>query len=206
MLSAVNALESVTTSHLTNGTPAFDSYNANVPLDNGTKVPVAVTVVSAPYITVPFDVALSNFGGFYAGFNLMAVRPAVGDAFKLKVTYSNGTSEFLTSSVTGVLDSFAQNPTTSGANPNIPTFNWAAPAVPPGPYTYRLNVRQQNGSQAWDYPRDSGIPSTQTSVAYNFDGRANPVLLVTGTVYDWTITVRDSNRNEAQRQSSYKPL
>ncbi len=200
-LTAAGAIERVTTSHWSDGTN--QSYNANVAVNSGTKLAVAVTIVSAPYIAVPFDMSKDwNFG---AWLNLMAVRPNVGDAFKVKVTYSDGTSEYLTSSVTGVLDNFAQTPTTSGGNRNIPTFNWAAPATPPAPYTYKLWVSQNTGGQVWNYPNDGDMPSTQTSVVYNADGRANAASLVTETPYNWTITVRDANGNEAQRQSSYTP-
>ena len=94
----------------------------------------------------------------------MSVSPNVGDAFKVEVTYSDDTSEYITPSVTGVLDSFATNLTTSGANRNIPTFNWTAPASPPTFYTYELRVEQSTGGRVWEYPDDGDMPSTQTSV------------------------------------------
>ena len=204
-LTAAGAVEQVTTNHSSNGTPAQDYYNANVDVNNGTKLAVAVTVVSAPYIAVPFDMS-NPYGSFYTGFGLSSVRPNVGDAFKVKVTYSDGTSEYLTSSVTGVLDSFATNPiVTPTPSANVPTFSWAAPTTPPASYTYKLNVNQNAVGQVWNYPQDNGMPSTQLSVVYNFDSRANPASLVTGTMYNWTISVRDANRNEAQWQSSYTP-
>ena len=110
-----------------------------------------------------------NFG---AWLNLMSVKPNVGDAFKVKVTYSDNTSEYITPSVTGVLDSFATNLTTSGANRNIPTFNWTAPASPPSSYAYGIRVNQGTGNRVWEYPDDGDMPSTQTSVVYNVDGNA----------------------------------
>lgn len=203
-LAAVSETAFVYTNHQFDGVTS--NYNLNLGTNDGTKRAVAVTLFSGPNATVPWDIGATN--GNWSGIGLGPTAPVVGDTYGFKVTFSDGTTQNISGSVTGVLStsnmptSLTVNTTTSRT---IPTFTWAAPASPPaGVYTYRLNL---NGSGAnWDYPQDNGLPSTTLSAVYNADGNANPASLVTGTAYTWQVQVQDANNNSATFQApTYTP-
>lgn len=200
-LSSANAKAEVNTNHGSNG--SSDWYNLNMQVNDGIKRAVAVTLVSGKDIPVPLD--LGEDWEFRTWQSLNTTVPTVGASYVFKVTYSDGTTENISASVTGVLgtSAMAQNlvvDITSGAS--TPTFTWAAPSVPPASYTYRVGLF---GNAFWWYPQDDGLPSTTLSALYNADGGANPSSLATGVSYTWEIQVEDANGNSASLQSTYTP-
>ena len=163
------------------------NYSLNLGINDGIKRSVAVTLISGLNVAVPFDMGADTNNNTM---NVqLSITPAVNDSYVFKVTYSDGTTQNITGSVTGVLsslNSFAQTlvaQTTTPGTTTVPLFTWAAPVSPPTPYTYKLNLF---GSDAnWNYPKDNGLPSTTTplQVLYNADGNASKSSLTSGNTY-----------------------
>ena len=62
------------------------------------------------------------------------------------------------------------------------------------------------GSSIWYYPEDSyGVPSTTLSVLYDVDSNASQSALTIGTLYRWSVRVRDANGNTASQVVTYQP-
>ncbi len=201
-LSGGNASVRIATEHqVQQGVPGLDSYSLQSRVSGQVKLPVAVTLYSGLNLAVPADIG--KYYDFDLWSNLGGTRPGVGDAYRFKIWYSDGTSELKTGSIAAVLDSFAQSlSVTATPSANVPTFNWLAPTSPPTSYTYRLSVY---GNANWWYPQDNGMPSTQTSAVYNADGNANPPSLVAGTTYNWSVVVQDQGGNQASVWTTYMP-
>jgi hypothetical protein len=206
---SVSATGSVITHHtLFSGA---HTYYINVSLAMGTKQPTSMILFSGKNVAIPFDMAAdrnNNFNPFYNN----SVAPAVGDVYLFRVRFSDGTFEVIPATVTAVLSSFAQSltmVTTGAGSKTVPQLTWTAPVSPPppSPYTYAVGVFNSSGPGFWYYSGSgSGIPSSQTNVVYNFDGNASPNgPLTTGTIYNWSVEVRDSNGNSAQNQTTYTP-
>jgi hypothetical protein len=196
----------VTTNHWKSGTS--ENYNLNFEINRSKKLPVKVVFTGGPNLFSPVDIAKQvDWPGYFAWVDLGSTRPAMGDTYTFNVTYSDNSSENLTSAVTGVLDSFAQNLSPTGSCVSTtPTFTWNAPASPPSTYGYRLSIEdQQGGGRIWEYPEDGLMSSSQTSVLYNVDGEASQPALTSGVTYNWSITVVDANWNSATYQVSCTP-
>ena len=148
MLTAASAATFVTTNHSLSG--STNTYDINVGVNLEHKLPVSMTLFSGPNVAVPFDMdGGTNNNDFQPIFN-NSVRPLVGDLYQFLVTYSDGTTQVLSNSVSTVLDSFAQNlqmnsPVAGSAT--VPVLNWQAPAAPPAFYTYKVKLNSFNGSQ-----------------------------------------------------------
>jgi hypothetical protein len=204
-LSGINAIAAVMTDHQ-QVSGASDSYRIEMDVYTATKRPVAVTLVSGPNAAVPADAGKNPWGFNVSNFN--TPRPTMGDAYAFKVIYSDATSETLIGTVSGVLDTFAQNLVpvtdgTEGSSPTVPLFTWADPASPPAYFEYQINL---NGSDAgWWYPSGDPMPGTQHSVLYNVDGSASKANLTTGVTYNWGVILRDANRNTATQFVTYTP-
>jgi hypothetical protein len=200
-LSSASSLVRINTDHQFDG--STDSYILEMSADDGTRHVVNVTMVSGPDLSVPFDLGpqRNNNLGIY-----LSASPTVGaDIYTFQVTYSDSSKETVTVSVDPVANFFAQNLTavtdgTGGSSSSVPLFTWSAPASPPASYTYSLFL-DGNGIR-WDYPSDSNMPSSTTSVLFNDDGKASSSSLSTGAYY-WQIRVTDSSGNSATYQTSY---
>jgi hypothetical protein len=157
---------------------------------------VNATVYSGINIPVPLDIAGPDFE---LDSNLGATAPALGDTYRYKVEYVDGSVELLTSAVTGVLNSVPLNLAASSSSPGsvgAPLFSWQPPASPPVTYSYRVVVE---GSGAfWDYH----LPGTTLQTLYNADGLASPASLATGT-YPWWVQVFDAYGNSAKSTVNY---
>jgi len=212
LTSAVSTV-TVTTQHQQfNG--GGDSYNLNSSLSWGTKRPVAMTLISGPNATVPWDMPVdSNSGG--SGIFSSTV-PLVGDTYQVKGTYSDGSALSLTASVTAVLNSFVTGmtvQTTAPGSVNIPLFIWVDPVSPPSPYLLNVGLNSTSGSafvswQDFGGNNSNGLPSGTTSVLFNADGSATSngasiSSLPSTTNYDWFVQVRDANGNSAQESTTY---
>lgn len=200
-LTGANGYAYCETNHWSNGTN--ESYSVSVAAGSGKKSVVKVVATDGPGLPATTDLRFDEGGG---GIWLSrgTTRPTTADTYSLTVTYSDASTANLSVSVSGVLDSFANNLTTSGTA-NTPTFNWTAPTAPPASYTYGISVRRTTGNNdIWRYPDDGDMPSSQLSVVYNVDNKASEATLSSGGVtYYWQIQVEDSNGNSATRQATY---
>lgn len=187
-LSSASATSSVNTEHYWDG--VWHSYRLMLGVNDGTKRAVAVTLVSGPNVAVPIDMSANRVITLDPN-----ARPNIVDSYLFKVTFSDATTEIISASVTGVLDSFATNLAASAGI--TPTFTWAAPTAPPASYIYRLVLWGDADQISWRYPQDFGLPSTTLSVLYS--GAA----LTSGYSYQWGVQVRDANGNSATKPSNF---
>jgi uncharacterized protein (DUF2141 family) len=179
-------------------------YGLQTVVNDGARHAVNVTVTSGPNVPVPWD--LPN-DWQHSGFtSIGSTVPVVGQTYAYSVLYDDGSTGTLSSSVTGVLTSFARNltATTTGAGSVAqPLFSWSPPSSTPTATPYGYFVQLYGGSADWYYP-NSGVPlsSGTTSVVYDVDGSASQANLGSGT-YTWSVTVQDANGNQAQEQKQY---
>lgn len=209
------AYTDVQTQHYRASTGAPDTYNVTTSVQGVNKLPVAATLYAGPGARVPLDMPVNQMNlrvqCAWAGFSRTVVRPAVGDAYRYRVTYSDGTAQDLTASVTEVLDSFAQNlgqTTTTPYSRNAPLLTWDAPATPPSDHGYRVSVTGPDN--AWYYFGDGSghlhsMPSTARSVLFNVDGHASKATLTTGVTYTVEVEVVDLAGNSAAYRTTYTP-
>lgn len=206
-LTAVNSIASIMTNHW-NGIHQwgyFDNYSLNFTVDGMRKKPVTVVVTSGPNVTVPIDVGINDWG-FSAWVFTGSTRPTPGSQYNLDITYEGeSTPTPTTVTVTAVLDAFVNNMSPAG---NVPLdqnqlFSWTAPTAPPASYDYTVQISDaSNYNQLWNA---EDLPSTTTSVTYNQDDEAfGP--LEGGKTYQWSVSVRDANGNEAFRQTIFTPV
>ncbi len=212
-LTSFNSNVYVTTYHTSgNGNP--DNYGVTVGLNLGTELAISNTLYSAPNVGVPFDMDASAQNNYNPVYN-NSISPTVGDPYKFQVTYANGSTQIIPTTVSEVLSTFATNlgETTSGVvggvtlSRNVPEFTWFAPSSPPSFYTYEVEVYQDN-QQIWFYKGQhdgNGLPSNVTSVVYNTDGHASQPTLTTGIKYAFSVTVTDNLGNSATFVVSYTP-
>ena len=205
-----NAPETITlaTTH-GSGSGMSDYYSFYIYAGDGTKRAVATTLFSGSNVNVPVDLGPLGGNNAYLPMINNTIAPAVGDAYQFLVTYSDGTSQTITATVTGVLSSFATNLLVNTASPystTVPQFTWGAPTSPPANFVYFLNLYGNNAS--WYYPYNSslGMPPSTTSVVYDVDHNASAPSLTTGTTYSWQIIVEDTaTGNQAVYQTTYTP-
>ena len=208
-----NAFTAIRTIHQHNPswTPV-DQYVVNPNIYNLLKMPIKVTIMSGPNIPLPYDMAVTRPQSSGSWITTNSTLPAVGDPYTYQVTYSDGTTETLTASVTGLLTSSNMaTPATPANNATgvsaTPTFTWTAPATPLTGYFYdQVGVQPSNGGNwIWNYPNKgkSGMPSSQTSVLYNVDGSANQSSLTSATSYQWWISTSDTNGNQGQNYATF---
>jgi hypothetical protein len=204
-LLATNVLTRVTTMHVGSAdSPGEDAYSMQFEVGGNLKLPINVELGGGP--NIPGTTDMGGSYNYYHLFYRIKDNPNVGDSYVFAIKYSDGTSEKVKVSVTAVLDSFAQNLTTSGEDRTRPTFNWSAPATPPPDYTYFIQLGQRTVGREWSYPLSgNGMPSSQTSVLYNVDGSASLTSLQSGTSYDWIIGVMDKGGNQAVYSTKYTP-
>jgi hypothetical protein len=192
----------------TSGQP--NTYSLNLRPVSGSKLPISAVMFSGPNVAAPYDVNGDQHNSNYSPIFNNSVSPTVGDAYQFLTTFSDGTTQVLTSSITAVLSSsFPQNLSINSpvaGTATIPVLNWTAPATIPAilPYTYSVNFYNLSGTsqEFWSFSgsgNSNGIPSTQTNVLFNVDGSASPSSSLTvGGTYGWSVTVQDNNGNSAQ--------
>jgi hypothetical protein len=202
----------------TNGTNTSAGYYLYINVREGNKLPVSATLTSGPNMIFPLDMgACTDCGTPQFSFNasIGSVRPNLGDAYGILVTYSDTTSETLTATVSAVLNAFATSlaPTTGTSTSTTPTFTWTDPASASS-YVYEFSISDNSGNQIWQIPGNNsklnGFSSTITSITWGTDptnSSNTPTLssLSTSTTYFWQIQVQDSNDNTAQAQVAYQP-
>jgi hypothetical protein len=208
VLSAANALSRVATGHWTGGSSS--GYVLNFTVSGTRKLPVQVRLAAGQNIPVPVDIQKANnsTGGFSCSINLIgAVSPVLTDSYRFDITYADGNIEQWTVPVTAVLNSFAQISSVTGTA-ITPTFHWSVSGSPPAFYSYYIEIIDStNGNLIWYYPTSTpfGMPSTQTSVLYNYDETASQAFLTSGRTYYLYIYLVDANFNSTSYGVSYTP-
>lgn len=216
-----NSTARVTTQHTQTG--SSPSYAVQFGVQYLTKLPVAVTLESSSNsdganVVGPMDIAVCGFAnscglGFWIGFNFGTTSLIAGDTYFFNVTYSDGTSETVTTPVTGVANSFATDLAPTTGTSTTPTFSWTNPACGPcSSYYYQFSLSGPSGT-IWYVPNSQVVflPYTTTSLTWGVDptaplGNAPSVSALTlGTNYTWQIGIFDNNGNEAITQVNYQP-
>jgi hypothetical protein len=171
-------------------------------------------------------------GGRFESWSNVFGTPSNGDIYHLQVVYSDGSSDAsLPATISTVLSAFATNLSLvtsggSGVTADTPTFTWTNPTNP-GNYTYQFQLSLQNGGPIWQIPGNNskvnGFSSSLSTFSLAWptnscsnnnwsgsysdpDGDNNPpsvCSLSSGTQYQWTVNVQDSNGNSAQMQTSF---
>jgi hypothetical protein len=188
-----------------------DTYVVGVIVNGQRKLPVAGTLFSGPNVQVPFDLPVNQVnidvhGSFGmcggASFDLGTTVPQIGDAYRTRLTFHDGTTGDVTAAVETVLDTFARNlgeTVTSPYSRNVPLFTWSAPVSPPAGHFYWVSVTGPDAT--WTTRR---LPSGTTSVVYGTGGNAPPSL-TTGVTYTYRVVVEDPLGNTAEYGTTYTP-
>jgi Putative Ig domain len=219
-LSSANSVATVSTqtSEQINSNGTSTSYGIGFSVNGYFKLPVAVELATGPTpgVVMPADIANNAFGGNPDRFNfftsLNGATPHAGDQYTLNVTYSDGTSEVLTVTISAVLNAFATNLAPQGNGASVtPNFSWTDPS-PASSYTYQFYLQDQNGNQIWQIPgnnsNSNGFSSSITSITWNVDptnsGNLPSVSSLNGnSTYYWQITTNDTNGDSAQVQVTF---
>lgn len=179
---------------------ASTGYSLYLDLLEANKLPVAVTLTSGPNFINPVDISYCQYCGsvqFPYGFSTGAT-PAVGDTFKFTVTYSDGTQDTGSSSVTGAVTGWNGTnslPSASDAPTNLlpnsttgpvagtrtqPTFTWTDSSNSTGPNVYYIfqlfqasGTCPSGGCLIWMIPGSNsnlnGFPSSVQSITWGVD-------------------------------------
>ena len=196
-------------------------YNLDFAVLEENKLPVAVTLMSGPDVIDPVDLSGNCQGCGTPQFQYLASiapdTPAVGSTYGFQVTYSDGTSATVNSTVTAVPQASEEatnlQPTGTGAS-TTPTFTWTYPGGASS-YTYLFYLYDSNGNLIWAIPsqnsNSNGFTSAQipgASIAWGVDptnssNRPSVSSLTPGETYYLYMFVLDSNNNEVQSQVSF---
>lgn len=196
----------------------FTNYNVSFNLRAGNKLPVAATITSGPNVINPVDLGLCDTCGnpqFQDYFNIASAVPTVGDSYGLLVTYSDGTSETVTGTVTAVLNTSqlatGLSPSGPSSGSTTPDFTWTYPANASN-YLYSFYLSGNSGT-IWQIPGNNsnanGFTSAQIPVPAGIQFPTDPTdnsnspsvgSLTSGDTYNWQIQTQDTNGNQAQTQ------
>jgi hypothetical protein len=194
-------------------------YTLGLNVTGQIKRPVAVTLESGPNALNPIDISVCGYSYTYcsSGFNINLydyTTPNVGDTYQLLVTYEDGTTQTLSTAVTGVSTAFptGASPESGTSTSLTPTFAWTDPSNA-SQYTYFFSICCAGPGDIWDIPGNNSngpLTSSTTSITWGVDptgGTDLPTInqLVSGTTYYWLIRAQDSNGNYAQTQTQYEP-
>ncbi|HEY6446877.1 MAG TPA: hypothetical protein VIY53_10485 [Acidobacteriaceae bacterium] len=202
---------------------ASHTYELDFDVTGMAKQPVAVTVLSGPDIALPLDAPWclgcgydpSSSFSFYS--TISSSVPKVGATYPIQITYSDGTQETLSPTITAVV------PTPTGVSPQgpvaatttKPTLKWTYPATP-GNYLYQIWFADQNYATVWSIPAINSSTNTFTSsiapsISWGIDptgatGNAPSLSALTdGNVYHWEVVAYDANGNRGQDFVDYVP-
>ena len=110
-LTLANSTTFVTTNHTLHG--SVSTYVIQTGINLGAKLPVSMTLFSAPNVAVPFDMTASIDNNNYQPILSSTATPTVGDLYQFLVTYEDGSTGVITSTVTG--DRLTSSPGQFGA-------------------------------------------------------------------------------------------
>jgi hypothetical protein len=202
------------------GNSSSSGYSLNFDVQEGNKLPVAVTLLSGPNVINPVDIGnyCPGCGSVHFQYHvpLNGDTPTVGDAYTFKVTYSDSSSdtETLTPLVTGWNGSTSLVGTSDLATsllPNDqaslrPSFSWSVPPVDTSSL-FTFSLTDNSGNTIWQVPGNNtnfnGFPSSITSLNWGIDPTdptndlAPTFALTDQAIYSWDIQAEDSNGNQA---------
>jgi hypothetical protein len=196
----------------------FSQYNLSFDLRKANKLPVSATITSGPNVINPVDLGLCDTCGnpqFQYYFNIGTAVPTVGDSYGMLVTYSDGTSETVTGTVSAVLTASqlatGLSPSGPSSGSTTPDFTWTYPANASS-YLYSFYLSGNSGN-IWNIPGNNsqanGFTSGQIPVPAGIQFPTDPTdptnspsvsSLTSGDTYNWQIQTQDSNGNQAQTQ------
>jgi hypothetical protein len=220
-----NSVTNLSTQHFQSGSSQTYAFYFQVVW--GRKLPVTVTLLNsynsdgANIDSGPIDIAScavssTNCSNGQTGvqifLNLGATAPSVGDSYLVNVTYSDGTSETLALTVTNVLSTFATGLAPTTGTSTTPTFTWTDPVCGAcSGYTYTFYLSGPTNAPIWSVPGSgNGLPPGTTSLTWavdptNSSNTPSVGSLTLGTTYNWSVTVQDSNYNQAIETVTYQP-
>ena len=182
---------------------------------DGSKHLVAAKLLSGPNVVVPQDVyRCFGFGipalDLCTDFNLNGNTPKAGDAYGLQLTYSDGSQETVTGTVTSVPGSFGANPSPAGVGTNLtPNFSWTDPANASS-YGYTFYLSGTNVT--WTIPGSGWgtFSSSIDSLTWGVDPTGGGNLPIqssmgNGMDYEWQLAATDSNNNLSELTVGYYP-
>ena len=158
-LPATNSVATVQTQYSSCGTNC-SSYNLNLQVREGNKLPVAVTLYSGPNLLNPVDMGQCSGCGtvqFQYSASLPGGVPTLTDTYKFTVTYSDGSvDQGSAGTINGKVSAFGSTGAVVGANDlttnlspsgtsstsTMPNFTWTFPSNPSN-YTYSFYLQQQ---------------------------------------------------------------
>jgi hypothetical protein len=207
------------------------SYNLSLQVREQNKLPVAATMTLGSNVFYPVDISSACEGcgtpqfTYYA--NISSVTPVIGQEYDFLVTYKDGSQETIKGYITqwGTTGAVV-GPTALATNlsPAVtssstqPTFSWTYPSgASTAGYLYQFYLQDNNGNQIWQIPSNnsnskgfaySNIPGA--SITWNVDptnagNTATVTHLTSGSTYNWSIQIQDSNQNEATTQTYFVP-
>jgi len=210
------------------GTSSTLSYGIDLLVSAVNKIPVSVALLANANTAYTQDIA-ENLGNgfnpndrFYLQIEIGAsTAPTVGAVYSVQVTYSDGTSETLSPTITALLpstnslDLYPIGPVTAANSSTLaPTFSWQYPANP-GNYLYQFWIADElNYSTTWSIPylnsSSNAFNSSFTTLTWGSDPTDPnnlPTLasLVSGHTYWWEFVAYDANGNRAQAGGNYTP-
>jgi hypothetical protein len=196
-------------------------YNLDLIVSTLNKMPVSVALLSGSNILAPMDIALclkctwdpnSRFSATSLALNTSLV-PTVGNAYSVQVAYSDGTSETLTPTISGVLPNYPTNLSPAGpqsATNTTPTLTWSYPATNADSYTYQMWFADSNWNTVWSIPNlysatnpftTATVPSNSITWSTDPTGVTSNTpttsILTNGEIYYWEIAAYDVNGNRA---------
>ena len=202
---------------------ASHTYELDFDVTGVAKQPVAVTINSGPDMALPLDARLCQGCGydpnssFSFDFAFSSNVPKVGATYPMQITYSDGTQETLSPTITAVV------PPPTGVSPEgpvastntKPTLKWTYPANP-SDYMYQMWFADSNYETVWSIPNiNSSTNSFTSSIAPSIAWGADPTgatgntpslpTLTDGVVYHWEVVAYDANGNRGQDFVDYVP-
>jgi hypothetical protein len=204
---AANGIATVTTGHLNE--LGSHSYSLFVRVRANLKRPVKARVTAGPRVALPYDLPLNETGGarHEVRMQLGGIAPVAGDAYSVSVTYSDGTIETLTATVSALL------PTPNIVTPVLlanttPTFTWNTLAPAPATnYSYSLRLYDWPylalGSAAPLLGWADDISSSTTLLLYSDVHPTNASLSSTVLPYWLTLSALDTDGNWSRTVTSF---
>ncbi len=228
-----NAISAVQTVYYQDTTKDGSSSGYTLPIyaGEGAKLPVAVTLTEASNPDAPLPMDLNNYcidcrnADFQYDLSLGTYAPSVGDTYTMKVTYSDGSQDTVTASVTGWNGGSTVvgagnlptnlSPTGTTSSSTTPTFTWTNPGGLSSSDYYNFYICCSNNHVIWQIPGEgshvNNFTPSITSIIWGTDptgetsNTPNPSSLTTGTVYTWALQLTDDKGNTALAQTWYQP-
>jgi hypothetical protein len=202
------------------------NYALDLIVTTGNKLPVSVELTSGSNVLAPMDIGLCQGCGYdpngrFFGDNIQlnsALAPTVGNAYGLKVGYSDGTSEALTPHVTNVLPNGPTSLLPAGAVESTntsPTFTWNYPDSLAGSYLYQFFLYDSAYGYAsiWSVPNIYSASNPFNSSVASIPWGADPTdpnnkpavsALTDGSLYYSQMAAYDSFGNRANYGTDFE--